>query len=126
MVMYKLDLKKEHVNYFNDDVYGDFYDFFANFLRFKQLTGQISSKQKLILYLNWQVKTGDYSYKLVFDQGLNFLANYSQAKNIKIDELRQQFAFQTPHDQIKNFNVALAKIFDQYQIDKSKIAYQLV
>lgn len=68
---------------FDEDFYGDFYDYFVNFLKFKCLSQgkDLASleKQKLVLYLdlfNSQDFPGRkaYRYKLVFDSQLNFLA----------------------------------------------------
>ena len=62
-----------------DDFYGDFYDFFLNLLRFKQLTNPDLDLDnlKLILYLNVHpdrhnlIGKMTYSYKLGFDSNLN-------------------------------------------------------
>lgn len=81
-----IDLKDPEIEQFKEDFYGDFYDFFANFMKFKQLTQKISQEKFdnliLTLYLdifNSQDFSGQktYRYCLAFDSKLNFLPNKS-------------------------------------------------
>ena len=34
-------INDEVIDHFDEDFYGDFYDFFVNFMKFKELTGQM-------------------------------------------------------------------------------------
>lgn len=71
---------------FQEDFYGDFYDYFVNLLKFKQLSQGISDEEmaqkKLSLYLDI-FRSQDfpgkktYRYCLTFDRKLNFLKEES-------------------------------------------------
>ena len=53
--------------------YGDFYDFFVNFMKFKELTGQMKKSPDEVEFV-FYLKNDDnhYGYKLVFDQIYGF------------------------------------------------------
>lgn len=143
-----LDPQNQSLKYFTDDFYGDFYDFFINFLKFKQLTKQIKNlnETELVLYLDVQNKR-TYSYKLVFDYQLNFISakseytltalvkeikglpddlnDYQQVAKQVLAKLEQGFAAANEHDKIAQFNIVLGQIFKKYQLTKDNICYQL-
>lgn len=123
--MKEINLSADQLEYFEDDFYGDFFDFFANLLKFKTLTGQIKEVHYLTFVLNLNKEAKTATYKLVFDKDLNFIEEKSFSKNHDLAELKKGFSYTNAQDQIKNFNVELAKIFDRYDLDKEKLAYQL-
>lgn len=123
--MKEFNLSADQLEYFEDDFYGDFFDFFANLLKFKTLTGQIKEVHYLTFVLNLNKESKTATYKLVFDKDLNFIEEKSFSKNNDLAELKEGFSYTSAQDQIKNFNVELAKIFDRYDLDKEKLAYQL-
>ncbi|GFZ26277.1 hypothetical protein [Lactobacillus corticis] len=135
---------------FDDDFYGDFYDFFANFLQFKELTHAIDRQQVLLeLYLDVH-EIGDnelnFTYKLVFDGQFNFQADqscyslaalnqrlgqkadliaYQDANQQIVRQLAEQFASPDPNERIQKFNQVFARLYDQLELNKDKLLYAL-
>ena len=66
------------IDHFDEDFYGDFYDFFVNFMKFKELTGQMKKNPDEVEFV-FYLKNDDnhYGYKLVFDHDLRFLPEKS-------------------------------------------------
>lgn len=149
-----LDLKLPDLTFLQEDFYGDFYDYFLNFLRFEQLSRQISPKKmtqmKLFLYLDLhriQVEQANYAYRLVFDHHLNFIRDetiftvagwlkekrtglgdyqaYENSRQKMVTELAAQLAGQNESDKIKHFNAALGKLFSAYDLGAANVAYLL-
>jgi hypothetical protein len=124
-------INDEVIDHFDEDFYGDFYDFFVNFMKFKELTGQMKKnpdEAEFVFYL----KNDDdhYGYKLVFDHDLRFLPeesdisaavlgaesveDFEKSRDAVIEEFARKFSAENQHDLIQNFNVEIGKLFDQY------------
>ena len=135
-------INDEVIDHFDEDFYGDFYDFFVNFMKFKELTGQMKknpNKIKFVFYL----KNDDnhYGYKLVFDHDLRFLPeesdisaavlgaesveDFEKSRDVVIEEFARKFSAENQHDLIQNFNVEIGKLFDQYDLGKDNTCYVL-
>lgn len=149
-----LDLALPELTFLQEDFYGDFYDYFLNFLKFERLRRQISPEKmrqmKLFLYLNLdrqQTKAVNYAYRLVFDAKLNFIkkeANltiwgwlkrkkpdsityktYQQDRQKAIAKIAAQLASQNTADKIKHFNVLMGKLFTANHLGTGNVAYLL-
>lgn len=106
-----LDDTDPALDHFQDDFYGDFYDFFANYQNFKMLTGQLTpadlKKLKLYLYLDIFNSVDfrgrkTYRYCLVFDHELNFLAAESDfTLSALIRDLRKTPDRVSDYEQVK-------------------------
>ena len=142
--------------FFSDDFYGDFYDFFLNLLRFKQLTNPDLDLDnlKLILYLNVHpdrhnlIGKMTYSYKLGFDSKLNFLKDesefslnglmkeigvspdsaqeYERVQEQILTKISDALSSKNQNEHIEHFNVLLGQIFQKYNLNKDGICYRLL
>ena len=135
-------INDEVIDHFDEDFYGDFYDFFVNFMKFKELTGQMKKDPDEVEFVFYLKNDDDhYGYKLVFDHDLRFLPEKSdisaavlEAESVKdfeksrdaaIKKFAQKFSAENQHDLIQNFNVEIGKLFDQYDLGKDNTCYVL-
>ena len=59
-------INDEVIDHFDEDFYGDFYDFFVNFMKFKELTGQMKKDPDEVEFVFYLKNDDDhYGYKLV-------------------------------------------------------------
>lgn len=130
------------IDHFDEDFYGDFYDFFVNFMKFKELTGQMKKNLDEVEFV-FYLKNDDnhYGYKLVFDHDLRFLPeesdisaavlgaesveDFEKSRDVVIEEFARKFSAENQHDLIQNFNVEIGKLFDQYDLVKDNTCYVL-
>ena len=125
--------------FFSDDFYGDFYDFFLNLLRFKQLTNPDLDLDNLKM---------TYSYKLGFDSKLNFLKDesefslnglmkeigvspdsaqeYERVQEQILTKISDALSSKNQNEHIEHFNVLLGQIFQKYNLNKDGICYRLL
>lgn len=130
------------IDHFDEDFYGDFYDFFVNFMKFTKLTGQMKKNLDEVEFV-FYLKNDDnhYGYKLVFDHDLRFLPeesdisaavlgsesveDFEKSRDVVIEEFARKFSAENQHDLIQNFNVEIGKLFDQYDLGKDNTCYVL-
>ena len=130
------------IDHFDEDFYGDFYDFFVNFMKFKELTEQMKKNLDEVEFV-FYLKNDDnhYGYKLVFDHDLRFLTeepdisaavrgaesmeDFEKSRDVVIEEFARKFSAENQHDLIQNFNVEIGKLFDQYDLGKDNTCYVL-
>lgn len=128
----------EVIDHFDDD----FYDFFVNFMKFKELTGQMKKDPNEVEFVFYLKNEADrYGYKLVFDHELRFLpeksdvsatvlgaesvGDFVRSRDAVIADLAMKFSAKNTHDLIQNFNVEIGKLFDQYGLGKDNTCYVL-
>ncbi|MGO2722694.1 MAG: hypothetical protein ACTIAG_02920 [Lactobacillus sp.] len=144
-----IEVASPALDHFTDDFYGDFYDFFTNWIRFKTITQQLTPHE-FVLFLNVQQPVdglAHYSYQLSFDPQLYFLPQashlsfqallaqsgqselrptlYQAANQQLMADLATTLKGKDEGERIQHFNQVLAQLYAQLQLDQTKIYYRL-